>query len=1486
MDSPYYEGQLATVLESITDAFFSVDREFCVTYVNSEAERLLKRTRAEMLGKSLWALFPEAVGSKFEREYRTALESGTTAHFEEFYPPLDQWYEVRAYPSTLGLSVFFTQITERKQMEDALRFLAHCGEHPGEDFFQEAARYLARSLQMDYVFVDRLHSDSHAARTLAFYANGRFETNVTYELKDTPCSHVTERKLCCFPEGVQALYPKDDMLRTLGAQSYLGASLVGSDGRAIGLIAVVGRKPLEQTSLATSLVRVVALRAAGELERRMAEERLRQSEEFNRSIISSSTDCIKILDLQGRLRFMNEGGQRLLGIKDINRYLGMLYRDFWGEADKPKVEEALAQGLAGETGGFSAMVPTLDGRPKWWNVLVSPIRGQNGLPDRLLVVSRDVTAQHEAASEMTWLASFPEQNPNPIVELQLDPLGIHYMNPAASHLLPELREAGPAHPWVSGIAALAKEQRGKSRAPVSREIRLEERYYRQEVSRVPGHDMLRIEAFDMTELKEAQRLLEEQPKRLGTLIRTSQEMLLARTVPELLDLAASAAAEVAQAHLAVCAYGFKDGQFRLGVSAQGVTHPDGKPLVAFKMERGGVYQELLTEKASIRYSDAELKTHPLWRGLPEGHSSLRGLLGVRLAAADETACGVLMASDRDGGGEFTAEDEALFVQLGLTASLALRHLQAKEQAETRATELNAVIDSMADAVIFRRPDDALTFANPAASKLFGVKVNEAGETAFHARLREEGGAPVPNHELPGRRAHAGEQLRGERFLYTSPDGRELTLVVSASPLQVGGIVRGSVSVWHDITERENLLRRLAAARGELELAVQQRTAELQRAILDLEQEIQQRSATERALTESEHRYRTLVEAAPVGICVTTFPGQVLAANRSLCDMFGIPYGTASGRKVRDFYANASDSRRLRNELRKRGTISNCQMRLRKLDGELFDAVLHANKIRLGDRDVLLTIAEDVTAERAARRHVEGIQRLLGLFATQTTRADYLGALARLVRDWSGCSCAGIRIGDGKGHLLFAAQTGFNRAFIKQENSLTLDDNECPCMRVLSGRANNGDNTRNRERGPLQTGERFPVVCTPPSGRGKLACKLAGYQSVAQAAIRHEGELLGTVHVADRKPGRITPEVVAFMDSVAPLIGEALHRFSMRQSLTESEEKFRALFEKHGSVLLLARPETFALVDANPAACAFLSHSREQLLMRSLPELGITLPSSAAGLHHKGGAKATESFEVRLPSARGIGKTVAVHCSGIRIRREPLLMLMLHDITERKLLQKRLLEIGEEERQRVGQDLHDSLGGHLTGIALLGKALAQRLQERKSPERELATEVVEGLNQAVVQTRNIAHGLCPVEQNEFGLLSSLHEYAADLRRRTRVRCELHVAGGPPKLDAMVGSHLFRIVQEAVSNALRHAKARRLRISLSTTQREFALRVWNDGAEFPERAFRGKGLGLRTMKYRADLIGAQFDISPAAGGGTVVSCLLPAEAVSARTTQGGM
>jgi PAS domain S-box-containing protein len=168
-------------------------------------------------------------------------------------------------------------ITERKSIEDAQNFLLQCGyTGSGDDFFRSLARYLSESLDMEYICIDRLAGDGLRAETVAVYNSGIFEPNATYTLKETPCGDVVGKSICCFREKVCALFPRDAALRDLKAESYIGATLWSYDGTPIGLIAIIGQKPLVNPGTAEAMLKLVAIRAAGELERLLAETELKK----------------------------------------------------------------------------------------------------------------------------------------------------------------------------------------------------------------------------------------------------------------------------------------------------------------------------------------------------------------------------------------------------------------------------------------------------------------------------------------------------------------------------------------------------------------------------------------------------------------------------------------------------------------------------------------------------------------------------------------------------------------------------------------------------------------------------------------------------------------------------------------------------------------------------------------------------------------------------------------------------------------------------------------------------------------------------------------------------------------------------------------------------------------------------------------------------------------------------------------------------------
>lgn len=214
-----------------------------------------------------------------------------------------------------------------------------------------------------------------------------------------------------------------------------------------------------------------------------------------------------------------------------------------------------------------------------------------------------------------------------------------------------------------------------------------------------------------------------------------------------------------------------------------------------------------------------------------------------------------------------------------------------------------------------------------------------------------------------------------------------------------------------------------------------------------------------------------------------------------------------------------------------------------------------------------------------------------------------------------------------------------------------------------------------------------------------------------------------------------------------------------------------------------------------------------------------------------------------------------------------------EILERNRLEKELLKVVEAEQRRIGHDLHDSLGQHLTATALAGKVLAKRLANKSTVEPAMADRMVAMVEEAIELTRNLAHSLHPVEMGVDGLGGALLNLATNLSKAFSVSCRLQHNGAVVLDDPKASIHLYRIAHEAASNAIRHGCARNVVISLDATSKSIMLSVTDDGTGLPADTRTNKGMGLRIMDYRADMIGATFDIQNLPAGGARAVCVLP-------------
>src|SRR5262245_34998552 len=343
----------------------------------------------------------------------------------------------------------------------------------------------------------------------------------------------------------------------------------------------------------------------------------------------------------------------------------------------------------------------------------------------------------------------------------------------------------------------------------------------------------------------------------------------------------------------------------------------------------------------------------------------------------------------------------------------------------------------------------------------------------------------------------------------------------------------------------------------------------------------------------------------------------------------------------------------------------------------------------------------------------------------------------------------------------------------------------------------------------------------------------------------------------------------FLEAMAVIGTQLGHVIERRRA----EERFRSLLESApDAMVMVGRDGRIVMVNAQTER--MFGYTRTELLGQPVDFL---VPEEKRGLHaaHRNSFEADPRFRpmgagLNLYARRRAGTEFPAEISLSPLQMEDGLVVTaaIRDISRRKELERQLSESVWREQLKFGQELHDGLGGELTGLSLLAKSLESKLAAQGSALQAEAASITAGAKQALEQVRQIAKGLFPVEVETNGLTAALEELASATSRRGALGSFVRPRPVTPH-DSIFATHLYRIAQEAINNALRHGQARHVRLALRADAEQIVLEVADDGRGFPPAPGAG-GLGLHTMRQRAGLIGGSLEIHGGDGGGTVVRC----------------
>jgi PAS domain S-box-containing protein len=739
-------------------------------------------------------------------------------------------------------------------------------------------------------------------------------------------------------------------------------------------------------------------------------------------------------------------------------------------------------------------------------------------------------------------------------------------------------------------------------------------------------------------------------------------------------------------------------------------------------------------------------------------------------------------------------------------------------------------------------------------------------------------------------------VRYENLPLETKDGRHIAVEFVSNVYQVDHqkVIQCNI---RDITDRARAEEALRKAHDELDTRVKERTAELGEMVLELQKQIVQRVKAEEAFRSASLYARGLLEASLDPIVTISPEGKITDINRATELVTGVQRQNLVGSDFSDYFTEPQKAKEGYEKTLAEGMVKDYPLTIRHISGHTTDVVYNATlyKNETGQVQGVLAAARDVTEHNRIENRAKITNVLLELFAQKTSRKEYLDSVVRAIHDWSDCQCVGIRLTDSDGLIPYESHIGFSDEFVETENKLCLKTDACICIRAITQSPERQDAPLLTPRGSFHSGNTFEFVDSlteKSKKRYRGVCMRYGFASLAVVPICYRDKVLGAIHLADKQENKIPVQTVEFIENMAMLIGEAVHRFDIETELRESEERYRQLVELSPEGIGVEKDDKIVFI--NTAATGLLgAKNSAELIGKSI--LDFVHPDFRKRTHRQleyllRKQKALPLRENVFMRVDGTPIDVEVAATPLVYENRPAAQIVFRDITERKLAQERiiadqkhlrlltaeLLLTEERERHEIAMALHDSLGPIL---AFSKRELGTLQKSAPADIVDALKNVSDNISQAVKQTRNLTFDLSPPTLYTLGFEIAIEELIERFCEEHKLEYSFRNSDQPKPLADPVKVLLYRSIREMLINIAKHAKAKLIKIALSRIEDDIEITIEDNGKGFDTSALteKPKGLGLYSVRERLRHIGGRLEIESKRGKGTNITLTAPLKKV---------